>query len=249
MDATAPSTQRAGLGRLARSWWPKLGLAAALAVAVYSLLTGWEIPPTTLSTVVGWGLIAVAGAVLVGQHLVARSERQRIVAGPDALKQSVNGLRRSSLFAIGLSVLLFSNCAAATGSGTTAQLGLSSDPASFWLLTAALLPPILIALALPGVLATLVERSARRGLADAALRYSRLHNWAAVLIILVALGSAYASFIFGISYCFFGTSPGACAAGAGGMGNVFAISSLLLLWPYMTLVEASLARSIPSNQT
>ncbi len=249
VDATAQSKEGAGLGRLARGWSPAVALAAALAVAVYSVITGWEIPPSTLSVVVGWGLMAVAAAVLVGQHLVARSQRQGIVAGPTALLQSVQGVRRSSLFAIGLSVLVFSNCAAATGSGTSAQLGLNSDPANFWLMTAAFLPPILVALALPALLATLIERSARRGQADAAFRYSRFHNWAAVVIILVALGSAYASFVFGISYCFFGTSPGTCAAGAGGVGNVFAISSLLLLWPYMTMVEASVASLRTSNQT
>ena len=115
-------------------WAVLSGLAVALAVAGYDLITGWEVRSSGLALVVFIGLSVVALALCV--VLLVSSDRERRIAadgGPsvNVLGLAARGARWSSLFAIGLSVLLFANCSAAVSSGNDVS-GATTNPSQFW---------------------------------------------------------------------------------------------------------------------
>jgi len=64
--------------------------------------------------------------------------------------------------------------------------------------------------------------------------------WAVVVIAIVAVATVPIGFIFLASQCFFGTSTGACAAGAASFTNVFLAGTFALLLPYVLVIVRAL---------
>jgi hypothetical protein len=95
-------------------WVILIALGLALAVAGYDLMTGWELRSSGLAAVVFIGLSVFALATCI-TLLVSSDRERRMVAGDHILKVldlAARGARWSSLFAIGISILLFANCSA-----------------------------------------------------------------------------------------------------------------------------------------
>ena len=218
------------------------------AVAVFDLVSGWMAPPGMVAIVVGVGLFGVALAVMGVAIFSAWRERSRITrASPDraaALSRGAMGLRWSTLLAVAFAVLLFANCSSSVNTGDNhTQEAARVDPAAFWLLAAGLVLPLLLALALPAVLAVVA-------LASASSHPRRAHQLgqAALVSSAVVPVAAFATFfpfgvVFGISACDLGNSIGACAAGLGSVANVLSVGSIALLIPYLVLISGGLARA------
>jgi hypothetical protein len=135
-------------------------------------------------------------------------------------------------------VLLFANCGSAvdtpTGNGSH-FVGAMSDAHAYWSLAPWLLGPLLIALALPGVMAVVAGVTRLRGWAVATLV-------ATIVAAVVAFVSVPVGFIFGVSACDVGT-VGGCAAGAGSLSNLFSVASLVLFLPYVLMITSGTARA------
>ena len=205
------------------------------AVAVDNLLTERLIRPETWVIVVslglfGGGLIALSAAIVT-----AWRERARVTAGsadPDTVTATgARGLRWAALAAVMFSVLVFANCSGALSTGPAGgNHGAMFDASGFWPLAATVLMPLIIVLALPGLLATMAHRRAGRWGTATVLSI-------AAIVVIVPITMAVA-FYAGISACYLGTSAGACAAGAGGLGNFFSLACIALLLPYVQMLNS-----------
>jgi hypothetical protein len=198
-------------------------------VAVDNLLTGRLIHPEAWVVVVSLGLFG-AGLITLGAAIVAAwRERARVTAGsPDretVVAKGVHGLRWGSVAAVMFSILVFANCSGSVSSGPGGgNHGAMFDASNFWPLAAAVLVPLLVALALPGLLG----RPGKGGTAA-------VLSIAAILVIVPVTMAA--AFYAGISACYLTTSEGACAAGAGGLSNFFSLASIALLLPYVQMLN------------
>src|SRR4029077_15219727 len=105
--------------------WTTLVLLG-LAVAVVDLVTGWTVRAGAVAVTVTLGLFAGSIALYVGMLIAVIRDRRWIAAhSSDArwvLTRASRGLRWSSLFAIGLCLLLFANCTGNITSGPDAQV-------------------------------------------------------------------------------------------------------------------------------
>jgi hypothetical protein len=220
-------------------WALLTGLGVALAVAGYDLISGWELRGGGLALVVFIALSVFALATCV--VLLVSSDRERRISaggGPSVtvLGLAARGVRWSSLFAIGVSVLLFANCSAAVSSGNSVS-GATTNPSQFWSLATLVMLPLVLALALPGGLATAAQLLASKGRLREARWVASVGLWCAALIAMVAVATAVIALSAGVSDCSFTTTASACAAGVGGLMNLTAIGSLLLIIPYLTMMN------------
>jgi hypothetical protein len=223
-------------------------LGAALLAAGYELIAGWAAFGESALFVVTIVLWLFALSTCIATLVLSGQDRRRILAagGPtlNVLGLAARGVRWSSLIAIGVSVLLFANCAnSSTGNSLGTVSGVTADPSGFWPLAAWVMLPLLLALAMPAGLATAAQLLARNGRRDTATRAVVLGMWSAGLIAMVAFATTTIALFAGISYCDFGVntqSRGACAAGLGGLMNPTAIGSLLLIVPYLVMMNNAL---------
>lgn len=224
-------------------WVVLTGLGVALAVAGYDLITGWELRSGGLALVVFIALSVFALATCV-VLLVSSDRERRISAGggssANALGLAARGVRWSSLFAIGVSALLFANCSAAVSSGDSVS-GATTNPSQFWSLATLVMLPLILAIALPGGLATAAQLLAGKGRLREARRVASLGLGSAALIALVAVVTTVIALSLGVSDCSFVTTASACAAGVGGLTNLTAIGSLLLIIPYVAMMKRVLS--------
>jgi hypothetical protein len=228
-------------------WMVLAALGIAATVAVYDLVTGWEVPNSPLASVVAIVLLVFTVGTCIAVLVLSRNER-RTLAGvadsPEVVRAAARGVSWTSVFAIGVSVLLFANCSAATTSGDLST-GAMSHPSQFWPLAALVILPLVVAIALPAALATAASRLASKGRLREAKRLASLGMWSAGLLAAVALVTAGVAFFVGVSECFLSASASSCAAGVGGLMNPTAIASLLVTVPYLALVERALSTAEP----
>ncbi|MDQ2943599.1 MAG: hypothetical protein M3R21_08030 [Candidatus Dormibacteraeota bacterium] len=218
-----------------------------MAVAVIDLFTGWTVPVTAAATVVVWALIGGSVALFVAMLIAVMRDRRWIVAHSSdtrwVLARASRGVRWGSVFAIGLSVLLFANCSGNVTFGNELS-GPIQDPARFWKLTAWVLTPLLLALLVPPVLTFSAERVAT-GRLQAARRLGWLAMWSMGPIVAAVLVTVVIGLFVGINACLGATGAGAstgyCAAGAGSITNLFSLGALALFLPYILLVTWALA--------
>ena len=220
-----------------------VALLVGAVVAVDNLLTGRLLHPEGWVVVVSLGLFG-GGLFALGAAIVAAwRERARVTAAstdPGTINaKGARGLRWAALAAVMFSVLVFANCSGSLSSSPAdATHGAMRDASNFWPLAAAVLLPLLGVQALPGLLATMAQR--RAGTAGKWGTAAVLSIAAILVIVPVTMAVA---FYAGISACYFSTSEGACAAGAGGLGNVFSLACIALLLPYVQMLNWS-----PPNQ-
>jgi hypothetical protein len=248
-DASVPGwAQRLVVANRAGWRWMVLAaLGAAVTVALYDLVTDWEVPSSPLAAVVGIALVVFALATCIAVLVLSRSERRTLAGGtgsPEVARISARGVRWSSLFAIGISVLLFANCSAGVSSGDTSH-GANANPAQFWSFAALLVLPLLLAIALPAGLATAAHVLARKGRLREARRTASLGLWSAGVIGVVAVATTGVALFGGVSECFYNSTASACAAGLGGLMNPTAIASLIVIVPYLMLMKSALSVASP----
>jgi hypothetical protein len=225
-------------------WITLATLGVALAVAGYDLVTGWELRSTGLALVVFIGLSVFALAT--GITLLVSSEHERRIVTlewpfPKACGLAAQGVRWSSMFAIGLGTLLFANCSAAVSSGNSVS-GASTNLSQFWSPAALVVLPLVLAIALTGGLATAAQLLASNGRLREATRVAALGLWSAALIALAAVVATVIALTVAGSTCTFVTTASACAAGVGGLMNPpAAIGSLLLVVPYLVMLHRVLS--------
>ncbi|HSP08499.1 MAG TPA: hypothetical protein VLU92_02745 [Candidatus Dormibacteraeota bacterium] len=220
-------------------------------MAVYGLISGWTVPTSGLATVVALALFLVAVMSSLALLAFTSHERRTLVRNPDSIKvvgDAARGVSWSSLFAIGISLLLFANCAGNVSSGDLTK-GAATYPSQFWPLAALLMLPLVVAIALPACLAIAAGRFAGQGRLRAAKRLASIGLWSAGLLAVVALVTAGVAYFGGMSQCFLPPTSSACAAGVGGLMNLTAIGSLLVIVPYLMLMMRALsaASSRPSG--
>jgi hypothetical protein len=200
-------------------------------VAVDNLLTGRLNRPEAWAAVVGLGLFGGALLALGAAIVAAWRERAGVTAASldreTITARGARGLRWAGLAAVMFSVLVFANCSG--GVRADGNHGAMFDPSGYWPLAAVVLLPLIIVLALPGLLATMAYRRASRWGTAAVLSI-------AAIVVVVPVTMAVA-FYAGVSACFFGASEGACAAGAGGLGNLFSLACIALLLPYVQMLN------------
>ena len=211
--------------------WAAVLLVGA-AVAVDNLLTGRLNYPEAWAAVVTFGLFGGALLALGAAIVAAWRERARVTAGshdPDTITaRGARGLRWAALAGVMFSVLVFANCSG--GVSVNGKYGAMFDASGYWPLAAAVLLPLIVVLALPGLLATMARRRGGRWGTAAVLSIASI-----VVIVPVTMAVA---FYAGISACYLSTSEGACAAGAGGVGNLFSLASIALLLPYVQMLNS-----------
>jgi hypothetical protein len=215
-------------------------LGIALAVAGYDLMTGWELRSTGPALVVFIGLSVFALAAWMSLLVSSDQERRNVTRDWHFLKAcglAARGVRWSSLFAISLSILLFANCSAAVSSGDSVS-GASTNPSQFWSRAALVMLPLVLATAMSGGLATAAQVLASKGRLREATKVASLGLWSAALIALVALVTTVIALSVAGSSCTFVPTASACAAGVGGLMNLpTAIGSLLLIVPYLVMMN------------
>jgi hypothetical protein len=231
--------QRLDVSRRAGWRWAVLiALGIAVAVAGYDLITGWELKSGGVALVVFIALSVFAlGTCIV---LLVSSDSERRISANNSLGLAARGVRWSSLFAIGVSVLLFANCSAAVSSGDSLS-GATTNPSQFWSLATLMMLPLVLAISIPGGLATAAQLLAGKGRLREARRVASVELWSAALIALVAVATAGIALSLGVSDCSFVTTASACAAGVGGLTNLTAIGSLLLIVPYAAMMRRVLS--------
>ncbi|MHB8613195.1 MAG: hypothetical protein ACYDAL_12310 [Candidatus Dormibacteraceae bacterium] len=233
-----------------RAGWRRMVLAAlgvAVTVAVYDLVTGWEVPNSPLAAVVTIALLVFAVATCVAVLVFSRYETRTLAAGAgseEVVRVAERGVRWSSVFAIGICVVLFANCSAGVTSGDR-SIGASAHPSQFWPLAALVMLPLLVAIAIPAGLAMGASRVASRGRMREAGRLASVALWSAGLVAVVALVTAGIAFFGGVSQCFLDSTSSSCAAGVAGLLNPTAIGSLLVIVPYLRLMKPTLAAASP----
>jgi hypothetical protein len=202
-------------------------------VAVDNLLTGRLIQKEAWVVVVSLGLFG-GGLLALGAAIVAAwRERARVTAASLDLETvtatGARGLRWAALAAVMFSVLVFANCSGSVSSASGTR-GAMFDASGYWPLAAAVLLPLIVALALPGLLATMARRHAGWWGTAAVLSIAS--------IVVIVPATMAVAFYAGISACYFATSEGACAAGTGGVGNLFSLASIALLLPYVQMLNS-----------
>ena len=211
--------------------WAAVLLVGAV-VAVDNLLTGRLNRPETWAAVVWIGLFGGALFALGAAIVAAWRERARVTAAsPDReaiTARGARGLRWAGLAAVMFSVLVFASCSG--GVSADGKYGATFDASGYWPLAAAVLVPLIVVLALPGLLATMARGRAGRWGTAAVLSI-------AAIVVIVPVTMAVA-FYAGISACYLSTSVGACAAGVGGVGNLFSLASIALLLPYVQMLNS-----------
>jgi hypothetical protein len=221
-------------------------LLAAVALAIYDLISGWEIPSSGLATLVAIGLLVFVLATCIALVVFAAEERRNVpvdAALGTGLGVAGRGIRWSSLFAIGLSVVLFANCSAAVTSGDSVT-GAMSKPSQFWTQAGLEMLPLVLAFVLPAGVATAVQVLFGSGRLREATRVASLGLWSAAMIAVVAVVTAVVG-LSGAAECFYVSTASACAAGVGGLMNVTAIGSLLVIVPYVVLMRRALSSAHP----
>jgi hypothetical protein len=245
-----------------------IALLLGTAVAIYDLVTRWTGNGSAAALIVVLGLFAGAIALFAAMLVAGVRDRTRIVmTSPDAmtvLTRAAHAIRWSGAFAVGFCILLFADCTGAistTGPGPAGPPGpqgpalppgapgpvvhAPSDflaaPSDFLSLTAWVLGPLVLALLLPPILATAAQLLATQR-PHAARTLAQLAIWGSVLAAIASVATVPVGFYFGISACYFETSAGACAAGAGSFMNLLSLGSLVLFIPYIALVLRALGR-------
>ena len=255
--------------------WAAIAVLLGAVVAVIDLFTGWTVGGNWASSIVVLGLLGGSFALYAAMLIGVISDRRRITTPPSdarsVLAHAARGVRWTSLFAVGFSVLLFANCSGGVGSsapvapvsgpppslneplvGSPASLisGPVTDPAHFWSLTVWVLAPLLLALLLPTVLTFAAERLAA-GRPRAARRLGFLALWSMAAIVAAAFATLLIGFFVGFNACLGGGPPeasaGYCSAGVGAFMNPLSIGTLALFLPYLLLVPVALAQ-IEANQ-
>jgi hypothetical protein len=224
-------------------WLVLTALAAAVAVAGYDLINGWEVPASPLAGVVAIALLVFVFATCLAVLVFSADDRKTLAGGADSLEvagAAARGVRWSSLFAIGISVVLFANCSAGVTSGDSST-GANANPSQFWPLAAWVMLPLILAIALPAGVATAAQILAGRGRLFEAMRVASLGVWSAGVVVLVAFATTGIALVGGASGCSFVSSASLCAAGLGGLVNPIAIASLLVIFPYLALVKRALS--------
>jgi hypothetical protein len=149
----------------------------------------------------------------------------------------------SAVASIALSLMAFANCSGAVLSN---DRGPMDDVSGFLGVSAAVVLPIALAIALVAAFATAAQALATRRRLRSAHRMATAALVSSVAVAVVAVLTVPVGFIFGVAYCDFGTSAGACAAGVASFGNVFLTALAALLLPYtLALVHAIEASSSP----
>jgi hypothetical protein len=216
-------------------------------VAFFDLFTGWTVDGSWAAGIATLGLVAVAIALYVAVLIAGRRDRKRIATlYPDpkpVLMRAARAVRWSGLFAIGFCVLLFANCSSGVSTGTLTGrvVAWRGDTPTYVSMASWLLLPLVLALLLVPVLITAAQMLATNR-PQTASRLARVARWASVLAAGVAFFTVPLGFFFGVSACDFGTSAGACAAGASSLMNFLSIGSLALFLPYIPMVTWALAR-------
>jgi hypothetical protein len=230
-------------------WMVLFALGVAVAVAVYDVVTDWEVPFNPLAGVVAVVLVVFVLATCIAVLVLSGYERRTLASGGDALKvvgAAARGVRWSSIFAIGISVVLFANCSAGMSSGDTAH-GANANPSQFWSLAALVVLPLLLAIALPAALATVAHVLAGKGRLLEARRLASLGLWSVDLLCVVAVATTGVALFGGVSECFYVSTASACAAGVGGLMNPTAVASLIVIVPYLALVKRALSALEPES--
>lgn len=224
-------------------WMVLAALGAAVAVAIYDVVTDWEIPSSPLASVVAIVLVVFVLATCIAVLVLSRFERRTLAGDGDSLKvvgAAARGVRWTSLFAIGISVVLFANCSAGMSSGDTAH-GASANPSQFWSLAALMVLPLLLAIALPAGLATAAHVLAGKGRLHDARRIATLGFWSVGVLGGVAVATTGIALFGGVSECSYVSTASACATGVGGLMNPTAIASLIVIVPYLVLMKRALS--------
>jgi hypothetical protein len=224
-------------------WMVLVALGVGVAVAVYDVVTDWEVPFSPLAGVVAVVLIVFVLATGIAVLVLSGYERRTLSSDGDSLKvvgAAARGVRWSSIFAIGISVVLFANCSAGMSSGDTAH-GASANPSQFWSLAALVVLPLLLAIALPAGLATAAHVLAGKGRLREARRIASLGFWSVGVLGGVAVATTGIALFGGVSECSYVSTASACAAGVGGLMNPTAIASLIVIVPYLVLMKRALS--------
>ena len=214
--------------------------AGAATIAVFDLVSAWTIQMSAPAFVVSVGLFGVA-VVLYGWLLVIGvGERRRIIAraasSADVVNRAASRIRLSAIASIALTVLLFANCSASVSSGAPVYSGPMNDVPGFLRGSAEVLLPILLVIALAAALASVAEVYATSRQWRSAQRAAQAAIWSVVAIAFIAVVTVPVGFVFLTSQCFFGTSPGACAAGAASFTNVVLAGTFAVLLPYVLML-------------
>jgi len=229
--------------------WTVASIIAA-AIAVFDLLSAWATHVPGALVVLTIALFAI-GLALFGALVIAGfGERRRILAGAadsiDLVSRAARGVRWNALAAIALSVLLFANCSASVTSGpnTTTSAAMEDVPGLLRVGSEVLLP-IILALVLTAAMATAAQSLAGRHQWRSAHRAAQAALLSALAVAVVAVLTVPVGFIFGVAYCDVGGSPGACAGGVAGFGNLFLTGTAALLLPYILVMLRAIG-SAPS---
>jgi hypothetical protein len=226
---------------------------AAASIAVFDLVSAWTVQMGAPAFVLSIGLFLLA-VVLYGSLLaVGVGERRRILAaassGADVISRTASTIRLSALAAIAVTVLLFANCSASVSSGPPSYAGPMNDVPGFLKGSAEVLMPVLLVIALVAALASAAEFYTIRRQWRSAYRAAQAAVWSVVAIAIIAVVTVPVGFVFLGSQCFFGTSPGACAAGAASFTNLFLAGTFALLLPYVLLTMRTLASASSAGPT
>jgi hypothetical protein len=238
-----PWVQRLVAPNRARWRWILLpALGSAIALAGYDLFSGWELTSGGSGALMALALLVVALLTFLALLAFSNDER-RSLSGEVPLNKSVGGaargIRWSTLFALGVSILLFANCSAGVTSGDAVS-GAMSKPSQFWSQAALEMLPLAVAIALPALLATAAQVFFSTGRRVRAKRVVSLGLWSAGLLAVVAVVTTVVG-ATGAGECFYVSTASACAAGVGGLLNFTAIGFLLVFVPYLLLMKRALA--------
>jgi len=213
---------------------------AASAVAVFDLVSEWTIQMGAAALVVSVGLFVIAIALYLALLVIGVGERRRILASApssvDVVRRAAGSVRWSALAVIALSVLLFANCSASVSSGPPNYAGPMNDVSGYVRGTAEVFLPVILVIALVAVVATIAYGYVTRRQWSSARNAAQAAIWSVVAIAIAAVATVPVGFIFLGSQCFFGTSSGACAAGAASFTNVFLAGAFALLLPYILMM-------------
>jgi hypothetical protein len=229
--------------------WTVASVIAA-AIAVFDLVSAWATNFPGALVVLSIALFAI-GLALFGALVIAGfGERRRILAGAanpiDLVSRAARAVRWNAAAAIALSVLMFANCSASVTSGpnTTTSAAMEDVP-GLLRVGAEVLVPIILAILLAAATATAAQSLASRSQWRSAHRAAQAALLSAVAAAVVALLAVPVGFIFGVAYCDVGGSPGACAAGIAGFGNLFLTGTTALLLPYILLMMRAFGAAPP----
>jgi hypothetical protein len=217
---------------------------AAAAIAVFDLVSAWTIQMGGAALVVSLGLFVIAVALYGALLVIGVGERRRTLASAansiEVVGRAASSARLSAMAAIALSILLFANCSASVSSGPPNYAGPMNDISGFLRGSAEVLLPILLVIVLAAALASAAQVYATRRQWRSAHKAAQAAIWSVVAIAVIAVVTVPVGFVFLTSQCFFGTSPGACAAGAASFTNLFVAATFALLLPYVLVMMRAL---------